>query len=275
MKRLNIRPRSLVLVAALAVVAAMCTVSTANAASSASAAPHDPAASSTPCNFVPSLKTCTSTDPTVGINAYYYGNNSGCTYVWNINWGDRSSPTTVTQTSPPDGDNFLANHKYAKPGTYTIMDTGQVTAGSCTVATVVHIFTLAASSPKGHVRPQGIFLCTQDHLNGALKFLPDCQAIRDCAEALSPLPTSVTDILKQFLSKAEKDALDVITIAQGCGEIACKYQPPSFAELLGLPWYTDETVIERQFECAGLPSLFIKGGGLYLGTPTGKNSAPL
>lgn len=74
------RSRGLLATVALAVIAAMCTVSPctvspAYAASSASAgrmstaAPHDPAASGKPCNFVQTLKTCKSTDPTV---AYYH-----------------------------------------------------------------------------------------------------------------------------------------------------------------------------------------------------------
>ena len=97
MKRITVRSRSLVLVVALAVMAAICTVSTAHAASPGSgaagirgAASHATAASSTPCSFEPAT-TCQSTDPTVTQNVHYYGDQSGCTYVWDVSWGDGQS----------------------------------------------------------------------------------------------------------------------------------------------------------------------------------------
>jgi hypothetical protein len=141
----------------------------------------------------------------------------------------------------------------------------------------MHIFGIAVSAPggSGGYTPAAITLCTRDQLNGALKFLPDCQALLDCATAISPVPMNLTDILQALLTKAERDLYFEISVAKGCGEIACKYQPLSIGELLGLPWYLDEQAIERQFECAGFPRLFIKGGGLYLGAPTGEDAAPL
>ena len=149
MKRLINRSRSLVLVVALAVVAAMCTVSTANAASSASAAPHEPAASSSQCKFMESLKTCKSTDRTVSYTDNAYGNTSDCTFVFTIAWGDSSPTTTVKVTDPTDGPHLLATHRYAAtPRAYTITVTVQVTAGSCTGTNSVHTFTLVkAPSP--------------------------------------------------------------------------------------------------------------------------------
>ena len=45
-------------------------------------------------------------------------------------------------TAPPDGYNFVASHTYKASGTFTITDTGQVTAGACTVSSGVHTFTL-------------------------------------------------------------------------------------------------------------------------------------
>ena len=147
MKRLITRSRSLVLVAVLAVVAAMCTVSTANAASSTSAAPREPAASSTKCNFVESLQTCESTDPTVSYTDNAYGKTSGCTFVFSIAWGDGGA-TTETVTDPTDGPHLLATHSYAGPGVYTITVTVQVTAGNCTGTNSVHTFTLTnAATP--------------------------------------------------------------------------------------------------------------------------------
>lgn len=142
MKRLIDRSRSLVLVVALAVVAAMCTVSTANAAPSASAAPHEPAASSTQCKFMATIKTCESTDPTVSYTDNAYGNTSDCTFVFGITWGDNSGTTTITVTDPTDGPHLLATHRYAGPRVYTITVNVQVTAGNCTGKNSVHTFTL-------------------------------------------------------------------------------------------------------------------------------------
>jgi len=141
MRRLVTRPKSLLLIAALAVVAAMCTISTANAASSASAAPHDSAASDTPCNFVGTLSACESTDPYVAYYSHATGNTSQCTFIFGITWGDGGS-VTVTQTDPTDGYHLLAKHTYAGPGVYTITVTVLVAAGNCTGTNSVHTFTL-------------------------------------------------------------------------------------------------------------------------------------
>lgn len=146
MKRLKTRPRSLLLVAALAVVAALCTASTANAASSASAAPHEPAASSVQCNFVLTLETCESTDHTVGYYDTPTGDTSHCTFVFNITWGDGGS-TTRTQTDPTAGHHLVAEHTYAAPGVYTITVIPQVTVGTCTATSSVHTFMLLAAPP--------------------------------------------------------------------------------------------------------------------------------
>ena len=153
MKKLITRSRSLVLVAVLAVVAAICTVSTANATSSASAVPHQPAASSAQCNFMATLKTCESTDPTVAYIDNAHGNTSDCTFVFTIAWGDSSPTTTKTVTDPTDGPHLLATHMYAAPDVYTITVTVQVTAGKCTSTNSVHTFTLLAPLPPSPPPP--------------------------------------------------------------------------------------------------------------------------
>ena len=153
MKRRITRPRSLVLVVALAVIAAMCTVSTAHAASPGGGAgglhptsSHATAASDTPCSFVPSL-TCQSTDRTIALNIDYYGEQSGCTYAWHVDWGDGNSQD-FTVTEPADDYVFLANHTYSTtPRTYTITVTGQVTVGTCTANPFTAQFTLLAPPP--------------------------------------------------------------------------------------------------------------------------------
>ena len=154
MRRLFTRSRSLLLVVALGVAAAMCAAVPAHAASSASAgrmsteAPSGPAASSAQCNFVSALNTCVSTDPTV---AYYdspTGNIIGCTFAFQITWGDGGS-STATLVDPPAGHNLVANHTYTAPGVYNITVTVAVTVGTCTATNSVHTFTLTPS-PKIH-----------------------------------------------------------------------------------------------------------------------------
>lgn len=156
MKILVSRPRSLLVVVALAVTAAMCPLSTANAASFASAAPHEQAASSAQCNFAKSLQTCESTDPTV---AYYdspSGDTSSCTFAFDVTWGDGGSVTN-TITDPTAGRHLVGEHTYARPGVYTIAVTVTVTAGPCTGTDSVHTFTLLA--PPLPTRPSPVFVC--------------------------------------------------------------------------------------------------------------------
>jgi hypothetical protein len=145
MKRLITRSRSLVLVVALAMIAAICTVSTAQAAPASAATPHVTAASSTPCSFVPAL-TCESTGAQVALNIDYYGEQSSCTYVWDVAWGDGNSED-FTVSYPADGYIFLANHSYSGAKTYTITVTGQVTAGNCAANGFTAQFALLASAP--------------------------------------------------------------------------------------------------------------------------------
>jgi hypothetical protein len=152
MKRLITRPRSLLLAVALAVVAALCTVSTAGAASSASADPRAPAASSAQCNFVRSLKTCESTDPTV---AYYdspTGDIPDCTFVFDVAWGDGAS-TKATVVNPSASHHLVGKHTYAAPEAYTITVTVKVAVGTCTGTNSVHKFTLANRATVGSTGP--------------------------------------------------------------------------------------------------------------------------
>ena len=148
MKRLFVRPKSLTLIVALAAVAAMCTVSAAYAASPGGGgarmramASRATSASSTPCSFTPAT-TCQSTDPTVTLNIYYYGDTSACTFIWDVAWGDGNSSSNLTVTDPPDGYVQLASHTYAIAGTYTISVTGQVTSGDCVASPFTVQFTL-------------------------------------------------------------------------------------------------------------------------------------
>jgi hypothetical protein len=156
MKILVNRPRSLLLVAALAVTVAMCPLPAANAASSADATPVKPAASSTQCNFVRTLDACESTDPTV---AYYdspTGNVLDCTFAFGVTWGDGGS-TTKTLTNPPAGHNLVGEHTYVEPGVYSIAVMVEVTAGPCTAMNSAHTFTLLAAPLP--TQPSPTFVC--------------------------------------------------------------------------------------------------------------------
>jgi hypothetical protein len=121
----------LLLAVALAVAAAMCGGTAAHAASTA--------ASSTPCSFNPATS-CQSTDGTVSLSTQYSGA-SACTFTWDVNWADGSS-SDVTDTDPADGYDLLAQHTYAKAGTYHVTATGQVTAGDCSAGNASYYFTL-------------------------------------------------------------------------------------------------------------------------------------
>ena len=137
------RCRLLILIAVLAIPLSLIA---GPAVQAASAQGVSTAASSTPCSFEPAT-TCQSTDPTVTQNVHYYGDQSGCTYVWDVSWGDGQSKPNLTNTDPPDGYMFLANHTYAAARTYAISLTGQVTAGDCTASTFTAQFTLLSPAP--------------------------------------------------------------------------------------------------------------------------------
>jgi hypothetical protein len=151
MKKLVTRSRTLVLVAVLAVVAAMCTVPTVHAASTTAgihaAASHAMAASDTPCTIDYQSTTCQSTNPAVTVNNYFTGDQSGCSYVSDVTWGDGQSTTNVTYSDPGDGYDLLGNHTYKTAGTYAVSVTLQLTAGTCTANSFNAQFTLLNPSP--------------------------------------------------------------------------------------------------------------------------------
>jgi hypothetical protein len=177
MNRIVARPRSLLLVVALAIVAALCTASTANAASSASATPHQPATSSAQCNFVESLRTCISTDPTAAYYDTTHGDTSHCTFVFFINWGDGHS-TTRTVINPTAGHHIVGENTYTARGIYTITVVPQVTAGTCTTTESIHTFILtraAAPAAPSHltarpVDPHHIQLRWRDNSRNETRF---------------------------------------------------------------------------------------------------------
>jgi hypothetical protein len=150
MNKILLRSRSLLVIVALAVVAATGSVSTAQAAPAGAggvagvhtaAVSRGTATSDTPCTFGPG-QSCASTDPTITVNTYYYGDTSACTFSWDIDWGDGTSSSDIPIDAPADGYVFTAQHTYAAPGVYTIALTGEVTDGSCAETNGDYTFTL-------------------------------------------------------------------------------------------------------------------------------------
>src|SRR5690348_15888978 len=135
MEKRFVRSRGLLAIVVLTITAGMCIVSPVHAGSASSlgemsiVAPHGAAASGAPCNFVLSLKTCVSTDPTVAYTSYAHGDTSHCTFAFEVTWGDGGSSANV-QANPTVGPHLIGNHKYAAPGVYTITVNVQLTARS-------------------------------------------------------------------------------------------------------------------------------------------------
>lgn len=136
------RSRSLLVIVALVMIAAMSTVSTARAAEVRTG---DRAASSAPCDLKYTVPKCQSTDHTVTLSTYAYGNTSDCTFSWDLSWGDGSS-SKATQIDPPDGWNVTAQHIYGTAMTYTVTATGTATGG-CTLNPFIVTFMLLAPAP--------------------------------------------------------------------------------------------------------------------------------
>jgi hypothetical protein len=199
MKKLIARPGSIALVAVLALIASMCTVSTAHAASpggsvtvTSSAASHPASATGTACNFTPATM-CKSTNPYVTLNVHYYEDQSGCTYTWNVDWGDGNSTTGLTFTDPADGNGFLAFHAYtATPQTFTISASGQATGG-CTANNFSVQFKLVAPSNIVDQFITWLSAC----LDGQLAQIdPGCKQAADDLAGLGLDPASIVSCAK-------------------------------------------------------------------------------
>jgi len=152
MNRLFAGSRGLLIIVSLAMIAAMCTVPAARAATSspsarsaAAARTADTAASSAPCDLKYTVPKCQSTDPTVTLSTYAYGNTSNCTFVWDLSWGDGHS-STATLIDPPDGWKVTAQHTYSAPGVYTVTAAGTASPG-CTLNPFIVTFTLTNPTP--------------------------------------------------------------------------------------------------------------------------------
>jgi hypothetical protein len=95
---------------------------------------------------------CQSTDPLLTLDYYDGGNNTGCTIVDEIDWGDGSSAQDVTIYGQANaGYYFEADHTYQaeKTTTFTIADTPISVGSSCPpgVTGDTHYFTLKVATP--------------------------------------------------------------------------------------------------------------------------------
>ncbi len=103
---------------------------------------------STPCvleAFV--VNDCSSTDPVVTLNANFEGNATGCTFQWDIDWGDGTPVQLVTVPGGPAGPALMGMHTYAARGSYTITATDAGVTGGCSEFGDTYQFTLLAPTP--------------------------------------------------------------------------------------------------------------------------------
>lgn len=74
-----------------------------------------------PCTFLyGSVIACSSSNPTVTLDGLFESNAFGCTFDFQITWGDASKPQDVAFPGGPAGPVYVANHTYATAGTHTI-----------------------------------------------------------------------------------------------------------------------------------------------------------
>jgi hypothetical protein len=103
-------------------------------ASSASAG-RDSASPAAACP--PTFDVCKrSLDHVLDIPVVISGNTTGCTFSWDIHWGDRSQGTHVIKVNPPPGAELLAKHTYFAPGTFTVTISANVTGGCATTGAI-------------------------------------------------------------------------------------------------------------------------------------------
>ena len=98
------------------------------------------------CSFISGGPTsCESTNPQVQLYVTIHDEILGCTFVWNIDWGDGKSSDNIIIQGRLNGSIFLAGHTYLVPGSYTMHLSRRVTQGLCTGATGTLQFTFLAS----------------------------------------------------------------------------------------------------------------------------------
>jgi len=106
------------------------------------------------CSFDP-VVSCQSTDPTVALDLYYYGDSSACTFSFTVSWGDSTTQNFVV-VDPPDGYKYLASHTYPYAATFPISLTGSVLAGDCTATPGSYQFTLLSYVAMGDSYSAGV-----------------------------------------------------------------------------------------------------------------------
>jgi cutinase len=216
MNKLFVRSRGLLVILTLTLATAMCTVSTASAASAppsagskAGARTADTSPSSVPCNLRHTISKCQSTNPTVTVSTYAYGGTGGivdCSFAWTFIWGDGHS-TSVTLTDPHVGWRVTAQHKYAKPGVYTMTATGEAIGTNCTLTPFIVTFTLLASSPPPSSCPTALLLGLHGMNEGPSDKMPKVSAT--LAETFAAFRS---DTIKRGDKGVKTDALSYKTV---------------------------------------------------------------
>jgi hypothetical protein len=101
------------------------------------------------CVFLYPYQTCTSSNGKVYVDENNTSSTAGCTFNFQIDWGDGLySSVPITGGSTP-GTFTLADHFYKYSGTYTITESASVTSGSCTLSATSSSFTAHLVSPGG------------------------------------------------------------------------------------------------------------------------------
>lgn len=193
------------------------------------------------CTLNP-LPDCESLNPKVALDIINWGNQSGCTYTWNVNWGDGKVSKNLVVSEPPAGVNKLVSHTYLAQGTYTITDTGTVT-GDCTAASGTHHFTLLAYAALGDSYSAGV---------GAGAPLPDFENPADCHRSFKGYPELVN-------AKLGNNPNDVVTpfIFAACN--GAKMKDFSTSQGSGIPPQLDVLRESASKNTVGLVTFTISG----------------
>jgi len=99
-------------------------------------------APSRPCYLLyPNELNCASSNPEVTLDDSFDVSTYGCTFNYQINWGDGSPIQSINFTGGSAGAFFVANHTYDSKGTFAIHLNDTVTYGQCSTIPADYTFT--------------------------------------------------------------------------------------------------------------------------------------
>lgn len=172
---------------------------------------------STPCIIGPDTATCTSSDPTLELEWTNFGDTTGCTFNYSIDWGDRSAPQTGQEPGGPTGSYVFVTHTYVKSGTYTVSTTGSVASGNCQYIPGTTQFTLQ--------------MCTSAQLSG-----PSWAAQFPNSRSLSDLSGAFQQDVVRFIN--------AMTAADITESTITTLRPPQRAYLMHYSWLISKGQID-------------------------------